>query len=220
MLQTTTIAGLHDFVLREVVPRFAKPGERAVDLGAGSGALAVRLRKAGLDVLAVDRNAAGYGADLPFLQADFNQADFGAQIGERSFALVTAIEVIEHVESPIGFLRNVGRLLKPDGAAVLTTPNVDNAPARVKFLLTGKIRMMDSIGEPTHISPIFSDLLVRQYLPLAGLRLVEWGRFPPNGYALTRPRYAWFFRLAARFLGGDALLGDTHILVLRLREAP
>src|SRR5713101_3757924 len=75
------------------------------------------------------------------------------------------------MESPIGFLRNVGRLLRPEGVAVLTTPNVDNAPARVKFLLTGTVRMMDAKGEPTHISPIFQDLFVRQYLPRAGMDL-------------------------------------------------
>lgn len=40
MLHTTTIAGLHNFVLREVVPWFAKCGYRAVDLGGGTGALA------------------------------------------------------------------------------------------------------------------------------------------------------------------------------------
>jgi SAM-dependent methyltransferase len=169
----------------------------------------------GVDVLAVDRDTANYGADLPFVQMDFNRQDFGAQIGERSFALVTAIEVIEHMESPIGFLRNVDRLLKPEGVAIMTTPNVENTPARFKFLFTGHIRMMYINSEPTHLSPIFSDLLVRQYLPPAGLRLAEWGHYPANGYVLTRPRYACLLRLASRFLRGDSLLGDAHILVLR-----
>ncbi len=215
MLKTATIPGLHDFVVEQVLPRFLRPGERAIDLGAGSGALAVRLRAQGWDVLAADLDAAGFQADLPFLQVDLNAPDFSARIGEGAFALVTAIEVIEHLENPIGFLRNVRRLLKPEGVGLLTTPNVDNAPARMKFLLTGKLRMMDEQSDPTHISPIFGDLFARQYLPRAGLEVIEHQLYPPGGYKLTRPRFAWAFRALARVLPGDGLLGDNHVLLLR-----
>jgi SAM-dependent methyltransferase len=218
VLETTTPAGLHDFLVEQVVKRFLRPGQRAVDLGAGSGALAVRLRALGWNVLAADINAKGYKADVPFLQLDLNQLDFAAPLGEGKFGLVTAVEVIEHVESPIGFLRNVGRLLSPEGIAVLTTPNVDNAPARVKFLVTGTVRMMDAQGEPTHISPIFWDLFVRQYLPRAKVDLVEHYLFPARGYNMTRLRYSWALRALALFLPGDSLHGDNHVLVLRSRR--
>src|SRR5262249_13845426 len=119
------------------------------------------------------------------------------------------------MESPIGFLRNVGRLLKPDGVAVLTTPNVDNVPARLKFLLTGKVRMMDERGEPTHISPVFWDLFVRQYLPRARVQLMEHLLYPPDGFKNTRPLYARVLGALARFLPGECLLGDIHVLVVR-----
>ena len=219
MIETTTNPGLHDFLINEVVPRFAKPGMRCLDLGTGPGALAARMRGLGLDVHAADLNADGFKADVPFRRVDFNDPDFASQLGPGTFSLVASVEVIEHVESPIGFLRNIGRLLSPDGTAILTTPNVDNAPARVKFLLRGKIRMMDEIGEPTHISPIFWDLFHRQFLPRAGLRLVEHLLFPPNGYKLTRARYAWVFRLLAKALPGESALGDNHVLVLKRARA-
>jgi SAM-dependent methyltransferase len=215
MLETTTIAGLHDFLVNEVIPRFAKPGMPCLDLGAGPGALAARLRALGMDVQAADVNADGFRADVPFTCVDFNHPDFACQLGLGAFSLVASVEVIEHVESPIGFLRNVGRLLSPGGTAILTTPNVDNAPARVKFLLRGKIRMMDEIGEPTHISPIFWDLFCRQFLPRSGLRLIEHLLFPPSGYKVTRARYAWAFRLLSMVLPGESVLGDNHVIVLQ-----
>ncbi len=214
MLETTTIAGLHDFVIEEVIKQYVRPGLRAVELGAGSGALAVRLRSLGCDVLAVDKNAEGFRAPAPFMQLDLDDRDFSARL-EAGFSLVTAIEVIEHVESPISFLRNIRRLLRSDGVAVLTTPNVDNAAARVKFLLTEKVRMMDGGSEPTHISPIFWDLLTRQFLPRAGLELVEHHLFPRRGYKLTRARYTWALRSLAWFLAGECLEGDNHVFVLR-----
>jgi hypothetical protein len=117
-------------------------------------------------------------------------------------------------ESPISFLRNIGQLLTPGGVGVLTTPNVDSLPARVKFFLTGKLRTMDECSEPTHISPVFWDLFGRQFLPRAGVRLREHFVFPPNGYQLTRTPIAFALRFFATFLPGDAVLGDNHVLVI------
>ena len=176
--------------------------------------MAARLRGLGCDVLAVDQDDSGFEGGVPHRLVDFNQPNFASVLGEHNFDLVTAIEVIEHVESPIGFVRNIGRLLSPRGVAVLTTPNVDSLPARMKFLFAGKIRTMDERGEPTHISPIFFDLFRRQFLPLAGTRLREHLLFPPNGYQLTRKSLAWIFRIASSVLPGEYLLGDNHVLVL------
>jgi len=218
MPPTTTNAGLHEFVAQRVLARYARPGIHAVDLGSGPGAMAARLLGLGCDVLAVDHDDAGFEGGVPHRLVDFNQPNFAAAVGEHNFDLVTAIEVIEHVESPIGFLRNIGRLLTPHGVAVLTTPNVDSLPARVKFLFAGKIRTMDERGEPTHISPIFFDLFRRQFLPLAGTRLREHFVFPPNGYQLTRKSFGWIFRAAAALLPGESLLGDNHVLVLEAQQ--
>jgi 2-polyprenyl-3-methyl-5-hydroxy-6-metoxy-1,4-benzoquinol methylase len=210
--------GLHDFVVGQVLPRFPASGGRAVDLGCGSGALAVRVKELGWDVLAADRNAAGYQASLPFQLVDLNEREFSKQLGEEKFALVTAVEVIEHVETPIGFLRNARRLLQAGGRLVITTPNVDSVAARVKFLLSERIRMMDAVSEPTHISPIFWDLFQRQFLPLAGLRIQEHYLYPANGYIATRPRYTWIMRGLSGFLRGDCKFGDAHVIVLQARE--
>ena len=217
MPHTMTNGGLHEYVSQRVLAGHIRHGLRAVDLGSGPGAMAARLRSFGCEVLAVDRDANGFEGGVPHRSVDLNNQDFAAQIGESQFDLVTAIEVIEHVESPICFLRNVGRLLAPGGVAVLTTPNVDSLPARLKFLFAGKIRTMDGRGDPTHISPIFFDLFQRQYLPLAGVTLREHLVFPPNGYQLTRRPLAWLLRIASLAIPGDALLGDNHVLVIEAR---
>jgi len=215
-LPTATPQGLHEFVAASVLARYARPGARAADLGAGPGAMSQRLGELGCAVVAVDRDPDVYKGAHPFVTLDFNEPGFAAQLGIAKFELVVAIEVIEHVESPIGFLRNIGRLLAPAGVAVITTPNVDSLPARVKFLLAGKIRTMDEQSDATHISPIFSDLLRRQLLPRAGLKMKEHFVFPVNGFQLTRKPIARALQLAARLFPGDALVGDHHIFVLEV----
>jgi 2-polyprenyl-3-methyl-5-hydroxy-6-metoxy-1,4-benzoquinol methylase len=213
MIGTATPRGLHEFLTARVLGRYAHEGTRAADLGAGPGAMAERLRALGCNVVAVDRDSTVYEAQPPFLALNFDQPAFAAQVGAASFDLVLAVEVIEHVESPIGFLRNVAQLLAPGGVAVITTPNVDSLAARAKFLLAGKLRTMDECSDPTHISPIFCELLQRQFLKRAGLKLVEHLFFPPNGYQLTRKPIAWVLRIAASILPGESLIGDHHIFV-------
>ncbi len=216
MPHTLTNGGLHEFVFEHVLSKYVRRDIRAIDLGTGPGAVAARLSALGCDVLAADRDARGFEAKVPHVTVDFDQPDFASQLGLGSFGLITAVEVIEHVESPIGFLRNIRRLLAPGGVAVLTTPNVDSLPARSKFLIRGKIRTMDEQSEPTHISPIFFDLLRRQFLPRVNLRLREHLVFPPDGYQLTRKPFARAFRLASLVFSGHALLGDNHIFVMEI----
>jgi 2-polyprenyl-3-methyl-5-hydroxy-6-metoxy-1,4-benzoquinol methylase len=213
------MVGLHDYVVDKVLARFVKPGERAIDLGAGSGALAMRMQHLGWDVTGADMNAAEFKAPLSFVPVDLNDRDFSRVLGESQFAMVTAVEVIEHVEAPIALLRNGRRLLKPGGHMVITTPNVDSVPARLKFLLTEKIRMMDEVSEPTHISPIFWDLFERQFLPIAGMAIHEHHLVPPNDFIATRRRYSWITRGISWIVSGTCKFGDNHVIVLKAKEA-
>ena len=219
-LEEYTVPGLHDFLIRSILRRFGviRAGQ-AIDLGGGSGSLALRLRQLGFRVLAVDVNSERFQANAPFALLDLDKPDFATALGEGQFDLVTAVEVIEHLESPIGFLRGVSRVLKGNGFAVVTTPNLDNIAARLKHLAFGKLRTMDE-KSPEHISPIFYDLFVRQYLPRAGLSLVEHTVYPKNDFPLTGTRWLVpMFRTLARVVGGPAISGDCHVFLLR-RPSP
>jgi 2-polyprenyl-3-methyl-5-hydroxy-6-metoxy-1,4-benzoquinol methylase len=147
---------LHDFIGERVISKYVLPGLRAADLGSGSGAMAIRLKDMGCEVIAADRSANGFAAELPHRTIDFNQTDFASALGNHAFGLFTAIELIEHVEGPIGFLRNIGRLLSSGGVAILTTPNVDSLPAHFKFFFHGIIRTMDEHSETdAHFGDLF-----------------------------------------------------------------
>jgi SAM-dependent methyltransferase len=206
------IPGTHELVA-ETALRYLPRGGRAIDLGAGSGALVERLQAAGFQVTGTDISNY-FELDSAFVQADLNDRDFDRTLG-NGFDLVTSVEVIEHLENPFAFLRSIGRLLTSDGAAIVTTPNVDNVAARVKFLLGGEIRAMDRTA-PEHVTPIHLDLFIRQVIPRTGLTLVEHFVHPEGDFPLTGRRFfVPLFRLLARLLRGPALTGDCHVFVLR-----
>jgi 2-polyprenyl-3-methyl-5-hydroxy-6-metoxy-1,4-benzoquinol methylase len=204
--------GTHERVV-ETALRYVKPGARALDLGAGSGALAERLQAAGFRVTAADiKNY--FELTTEFVELDFNDPAFDQKLAAE-FDLITSVEVIEHLENPTAFLRSICRLLKPNGVAILTTPNVDNVPARLKFLVRGELRAMDK-NAPEHVTPIHLDLFFRQIVPRSGLTLVDHFVHPKNDFPLTGRRYLVpFLRLVVPFLKGPALTGDCHFLVLR-----
>jgi SAM-dependent methyltransferase len=215
VLNEKTIRGLHDAVASSVLPIHAPVPRRAIDLGAGTGAFAVRLANLGWDVLSVERDDAHYEADVPLLSWDLDDEGLAGKVG--TFDLVVAIEVIEHVENPAAFLRTIASTLTPGGVAVLTTPNVESLLTRMKFLLTGNLRMFDAADDPEHISPMFLWILTEHLLPRAGLRLVAAHAYPPTGSLITRSWMTQVAKVMARFLPGRANMGDNHVLVLAMR---
>jgi SAM-dependent methyltransferase len=130
------IPGTHDRVLRilgKTIDLGASPA--VLDVGAGQGALSIRLKEAGarvsacdvvpeqFDVPGVDFRAIGSDGRLPFDDAAFDAA--------------VAIEVLEHIDSHDRFFAEVARVLRPGGFMMFTTPNVLSLKSRLRFLLTG-----------------------------------------------------------------------------------
>lgn len=110
-------------------------GRRVVDAGCGEGYGAALLAGPALLVVGIDRDpeavawAAGkYGATerLAFVAADVA----ALPVDDGAAGLVCCFQVLEHLPDPVAFLREVRRVLAPDGALVLTTPNLLVAGAR------------------------------------------------------------------------------------------
>jgi 2-polyprenyl-3-methyl-5-hydroxy-6-metoxy-1,4-benzoquinol methylase len=154
-LVARTADGLHDAALSSLRP-FLKQGSRVLDLGAGTGAWAARLTALGHAVTCVERDVDRFVLDsVACIDADLN-ADFAAAV-EGTFDVITAIEVIEHLENPRHFLRQARTLLKDDGIFLITTPNIECVPGRLRFLRSGQFRMFDRdpmLNDSTHITPI------------------------------------------------------------------
>jgi 2-polyprenyl-3-methyl-5-hydroxy-6-metoxy-1,4-benzoquinol methylase len=98
---------------------------RWLDFGCGMGGLVRFLRSKNVEAVGFEESSAAQSATaagIPML----SECDIAGMSGH--FDVVTAIEVLEHVEDPIVTLRLIRRLLKPDGLLFLTTGNA--APYR------------------------------------------------------------------------------------------
>lgn len=114
-----------------------RPGLKVIELGAGSGAFSKRLLDAGCEVVAVDFDGSDWQAgQVPLILQDLNASKW--VLPHKEYELAVAIEVIEHLENPLLFLRNVRLLLKPGGMLFLTTPNVISVESRRRMLVQGE----------------------------------------------------------------------------------
>ncbi|MBC7830349.1 MAG: class I SAM-dependent methyltransferase [Chitinophagaceae bacterium] len=94
-----------------------------LDLGAGTGAFAVRMAKAGWTVSALepDEQARKKAADLHSLQLQDSSKLF--EFGKDSFDAITLWHVLEHVHALHEYLERIKEILKPGGILFIAVPN-------------------------------------------------------------------------------------------------
>ncbi len=101
------------------------PPQKILELGAGAGELALRLRSLGYKVTCVE-NSPVYlkrlkKLDLATVAADLNET---LPLPAASFDGVLSLEVIEHLVEVNKFLQEIFRVLKPKGWLIISTPNI------------------------------------------------------------------------------------------------
>jgi len=152
--------GLHQAVLSKL---FAFPKGRILDVGTGKGELATKLIALGYDVAVCDIALEPPWTDQP--KIDYKQCDLNLEFPfpDESFDFVVCLEVIEHVENPFALCRQLKRILRRRGRAIVSTPNILNIKSRVRFLLEGNYEFFkyppieweqDGAGANVHVNPI------------------------------------------------------------------
>jgi SAM-dependent methyltransferase len=102
--------------------RLRRPGLRILDVGCGTGGVLSGLSAYGTTI-GVDRSpralhhSRGRGV-THVAAADANRLPFGA----AAFDFVLMLDVLEHFVDEAAVLRDVGRLLRPDGTLLVTVP--------------------------------------------------------------------------------------------------
>jgi 2-polyprenyl-6-hydroxyphenyl methylase/3-demethylubiquinone-9 3-methyltransferase len=101
--------------------------KRVLDIGCGDGNFTASLNAAGYLMTGIDGSAECIDrarADYPLTRFFEGSAyeDLLEICGEEAFDAIVAIEVIEHLFSPRGFMERINAALKTDGLLIITTP--------------------------------------------------------------------------------------------------
>jgi 2-polyprenyl-3-methyl-5-hydroxy-6-metoxy-1,4-benzoquinol methylase len=117
--------------------------------------------------LALDRGWSGTGTEFGRRALAYARDELQLDVTDEpieeldgTYDVVTVLSVLEHVNDPRAFLRQVARLLKPGGATYLIVPNVDSLACRV---LHEEAATFDGRNHLVYFSPrTLADMLQRE----------------------------------------------------------
>ena len=138
-------------ILDLVLP-LVTPGTRLLDLGAGEGflsqAVGEHVRRVHGRAPATQLSACDVTPGIfRYRDVACDPLDPGGVLpyADASFDVVCSVEVVEHVQDQFRFCREILRVLKPNGTAVVSTPNILNLNSRLRFLHSGFATLFDPL---------------------------------------------------------------------------
>jgi SAM-dependent methyltransferase len=158
----------NDQVFAMVRPLLA-PGVRVLDLGAGEGYFSGVVGRFCEDTLGVAPATILSACDVtpeiyryPSVVCERLTTDGRLPYDDGTFDVVCSLEVLEHVEDQFAYSREVMRVLKPGGVAIISTPNVLNLNSRWRYLHSGfftlfnplPLSRVDVVHTSGHIHPV------------------------------------------------------------------
>lgn len=157
-----------------------------LDYGAGQGEF--------LKLLKNHSNFKLHGIDLmksniegiKWLVHDLNQP---ICLESEKYDIITAIEVIEHLENPRQTVRDLYKILKPGGRIILTTPNNESWRSVISYIIRGHFVAFTESSYPAHITAL-NRVDIYRVLIEAGFKDIHFS-YTNTGMVPSIPNLTW-----------------------------
>ncbi len=215
------VAGVHEAVAETLCSELPS-GARVADLGAGDGALSQRLKDIGFDVVAFDLDNTRWMADNVGCHPVDLERNVQVVRTFGPFDAICAIEIIEHLENPRGFLRELVALSHSHRTTlIITTPNPLDLFSSVTLFTRGVFNWFSRAHytDGGHIS-ILPYWLIDEHLKFLGVEDRRWRFLGPFRPPVFWKRWLYVVLLQLRKLtrkGRDRLCeGQTAMVVAHI----
>jgi 2-polyprenyl-3-methyl-5-hydroxy-6-metoxy-1,4-benzoquinol methylase len=192
----TSSDAVHRMVVNALDARGIR-GDVVLDVGCGTGSLRESLgsrfdRYIGVDAVRFE----GLPADVEFWHSNLDDGHVPLTDGVAD--VTTAVEIIEHLENPRQFVRELVRLTKPGGWVIVTTPNQLSFLSLLTLLVKQRFSAFQDTHYPAHLTALL-EIDLRRIGMECGLediamqyslhgRVVLTGRHYPRVLAKLAPR--------------------------------
>ena len=157
---------------------------RVVDIGCGNGALCHELARRGCEVVGCEPNSeslrSAQRAAPGLVFHELGVDDDPSPVGNESFDVAIATEVIEHLARPRNLPRFAGQLLRPGGHLIISTPYHGYLKNLILALTNRWDAHLNPFWDGGHIK-FWSRKTLSQLLNESGFRIVRFigaGRLP------------------------------------------
>ena len=156
--KTSEFKPLHDINplrVNYIDERASLAGKKVLDIGCGGGILSEAMSHRGADVSGIDMGEA------PLAVAQLHSIESGVTINYRqitaeelaeqevgTYDIVTCLEMLEHVPSPLSIIQACEKLLKPGGDLFLST--INRNPKSYLFAIIGAEHVLKMLPKGTH----------------------------------------------------------------------
>jgi 2-polyprenyl-3-methyl-5-hydroxy-6-metoxy-1,4-benzoquinol methylase len=210
-----SLGSSEEAIYRTVETWLAERGASGVlaDVGCGTGNLSRLLgprfeRVIGVDVVQYAEPPSG----IEFRRADLDRDPLPLQDGEADVAV--AVETIEHLENPRALVRELGRVVRPGGWVLVTTPNQLSVLSLITLVVKQRFSAFQDGAYPAHRTALL-EIDLRRIAAEAGLEEVE-VRYTCSGRVPLTPLH--YPRALSR--GWPRGLSDNVLLAARVPRAP